>query len=43
VIVADQKKFDQIHRPVTQHPLLPDGRRVLSKTIGNWDMASDDG
>lgn len=42
VIVDDRKKFDQIERPVTEHA-LPDGRHVLSKTIGNWSMTSDDG
>lgn len=42
-IVADRKKFDQIDRPVTQHEPLPDGRRCMSKTIGNWSMASNEG
>lgn len=43
VIVGDRAKFDQIKRPVTTHDPLPDGRRVLSKTIGNWSMQSDEG
>jgi hypothetical protein len=43
VIVGDRKKFDQIERPVTEHSPLPDGRRVMSKAIGNWTMASNDG
>lgn len=43
VIVGDRTKFDLIKRPATTHDPLPDGRRVLSKTIGNWSMSSDDG
>jgi hypothetical protein len=43
VVVANRKNFDQIDRPVTEHPPLPDGRRCLSKDIGNWSMASNDG
>lgn len=43
VIVADRAKFDQIQRPATTHEPLPDGRRVLSKTIGNWPMSPEDG
>ncbi|GEM_PF-3411007 len=41
VIVADRAKFDQIQRPATTHDPLPDGRRVLSKMIGDWSMLDD--
>lgn len=43
VIVGDRTKFDQINRPVTEHPPQPNGRQCLSKSIGTWVMSSDDG
>ncbi len=43
VIVGDRAKFDQIARPMTDHSTGPAGMRVLSKTIGNQSVSSEDG
>jgi hypothetical protein len=40
VIVGDRAKFDQIARPMTDHPPGPAGR-VLSKTIGDPTCSED--
>ncbi|MDY0965400.1 hypothetical protein [Massilia sp. CFBP9026] len=41
VIVGDRAKFDQIARPVTEHPAGPAGR-VWTKAIGD-SACSEDG